>query len=252
MHHAPVISDYRGGGYLIVRIAERAAWMAADVLPEHLFSASACICPRVPGIWAVRWVSMPNEERFGSAEAFGIGRERLAGIVDWVTAGLQSGKLGWPGMFLSLSTARAFAHEWLESTDGLALLGIGMQAQFVATFLREGAPGGAAARAWGQDVASPGTPAVYAAVRKGRSPARGGQALGFELLGYDGMEGFHSWLCNGLDRSVYAQLGIRPNEVGLLNTADEARRALQSISTAGVGKEPGVWLPWLIIRYAIA
>jgi len=45
-------TEYRNGGYLIARMSQRADWMAADLLPERLLSASACICPRVPDAWA--------------------------------------------------------------------------------------------------------------------------------------------------------------------------------------------------------
>lgn len=244
-------SDYRSGGYLIARIAERAAGRSADLLPERLLSASTCICPRVPDSWALRWVNITDDERLGAASAFGIGPDRLPEVLDWVTEAMDSGAFGWPDVFLSLTTARAFVHDCLPSVEGLALLGLGLPADYVATFLREGAPGGPAARVWGHTGANPGTPAVYAAVREGATLASGGAAVGFDLLGYNGLAGFHSWLCNGLEQLVYQELHIHPNEVGLLSTLEEAQQALASISSDGVGKEPGVWLPWLAMRYAV-
>lgn len=244
-------SDYRSGGYVIARRTERAASRSADLLPERLLSASTCICPRVPDSWALRWVNITDDERLSAARAFGIGPDQLPAVIDWVTDAMDSGAFGWPNVFLSLTTARAFVHDCLPSVEGLALLGLGLPAAYVATFLREGAPGGPAARAWGHTGATPGTPAVYAAVREGATLVLGGSVVGFDLLGYDGLAGFHSWLCNGLERLVYQAVHLRPNAVGLLSTLEEAQQALALIASAGVGKEPGVWLPWLVLRYAV-
>jgi hypothetical protein len=53
----------------------------------------------------------------------------------------------------------------------------------VPTLLREGAPG-----------TNAGGPAVYTAVHAGTTLAPGGVPIGFDLLGYDGLVRFHSWL----------------------------------------------------------
>src|SRR5690348_13143570 len=108
-------NDYYSGGYFIVRIVERMAWMSADLLPERLLSASTCICPRVPDSWALRWVNMTDDERRTAASVFGIGPARLPAVIDWVTQAMDSGALGWPNVFLSLTTARAFVHDCLPS-----------------------------------------------------------------------------------------------------------------------------------------
>ena len=90
---------------------------------------------------------------------------------------------------------------------------------------------------------------VYAAIRERARLAPGGATVGCDLLGYDGLGGFHSWLCNSLEQLIYEEVHIRPNEVGLLSTLDEAQRALALISPDE--EEPGVWLPWLVVRYAV-
>jgi hypothetical protein len=179
---------------------------------------------------------------------FGIGPEKLPGLIDWATAALESGILGWPGLFMSVADARAFVHDCLPSVDGLALLGIGLHIDDRDTFLLEGIPEGPVARAWGH-TGSDTVPAVYTRVREGRQLAPDGMSVGFELLGYDGLGGFHSWLCNSLEQLVYSNLQIRPNEAGFLNSFDEAQQALAVVSRNDVGKEPGVWLPWLVQRY---
>jgi hypothetical protein len=51
---------------------------------------------------------------------------------------------------------------------------------------------------------------------------------------------------------VARALGIMPNAAGLLADPEEARRAVAYISGDGVGAEPGLWLPWLLIEHTVA
>ncbi|HEU5171320.1 MAG TPA: hypothetical protein VFU46_12320 [Gemmatimonadales bacterium] len=76
-----------------------------------------------------------------------------------------------------------------------------------------------------------------------------GRRLGFEPLVFYHALGC-SWLCNGLDRLVARDVGIRPNASGLLADADEAHRAVEYISRDDVGAEPGLWLPWLLVEHS--
>lgn len=79
----------------------------------------------------------------------------------------------------------------------------------------------------------------------------GGTVLGFEPLSYHhGIE--CSWLCNSLERSAEAALGIRPDpDSGLLSDVEDAVRVVEHISQDDVGAEPGTWLPWLVVRYPL-
>jgi hypothetical protein len=57
-----------------------------------------------------------------------------------------------------------------------------------------------------------------------------------------------SWLCNGIDRDADDKLGIKTNASGLIERLDEADRVVQYIREDGHA-EPGLWLPWLLVRY---
>ena len=61
-------------------------------------------------------------------------------IVSWSTTGLESGVIGWPGVFFSVEQARAFAGQFLKGQSGIHLLGIGMHAKLVDGFLAEEKP----------------------------------------------------------------------------------------------------------------
>lgn len=74
--------------------------------------------------------------------------------------------------------------------------------------------------------------------------------LGFEPLVADGGLSC-SWICNGLDREADEKLGIPTNSLGLIDNPDDAARVVTYIREGGRG-EPGLWLPWLLVRYDVA
>ncbi len=45
-------------------------------------------------------------------------------------------------------------------------------------------------------------------------------------------------------------LNIAPNVSGFLETYEDAVQCVQHISSPEVGAEPGLWLPWLVVRYS--
>lgn len=92
---------------------------------------------------------------------------------------------------------------------------------------------------------------VFKMIEKRRALEGGGSPRGFEVLSYEyGLE--HSWLCNSLEREAFEQLGITPNELGLLDTFENASRVVDYVNRDDVGAEPGLWLPWMVVEYPIA
>jgi hypothetical protein len=90
---------------MIIRDSERQHWMSADLLPEHLLSASICICPRVPDTWALRWAQTSEEECRNEAQLVGISAEKLDAVSDWATEAFAAGRVGWPFVFLHVADA---------------------------------------------------------------------------------------------------------------------------------------------------
>ncbi|GGN44152.1 hypothetical protein GCM10010109_77040 [Actinoplanes campanulatus] len=84
------------------------------------------------------------------------------------------------------------------------------------------------------------------------APPPAGQALGFEVLGFD--EGwFHTWLCYTLHEEAATRFGVFPNERGLLNTLAEARlvsdMANEGRGTVGGFAEEYTWFPALVTQH---
>ena len=219
------------GGYFLTRTVERAAFMAADLLPDRLLSLSDCICDFAPSHWAIQWVNVTDEERAAEASKFEVSPSRTQDIVDRATEWLDTGRLGWPSVFFSLQDAREFSKRFLDNCTDLELVGISLHEECVDPFLREERP-----------PADQGEPGIYTAVGNRRPLEPGGRAIGWEVLCYD-HGGFHSWLCNGLEVAVAESCKIKPGKSGLIDDANDALAAASYCGRADVGAEPGFWAP---------
>ncbi len=83
-------------------------------------------------------------------------------------------------------------------------------------------------------------------VKERQPPADGGNAVGFEPLGFEATK-FHSWLCHYAPDEVYKRFGIRPNQLGLIETLKDARQVNEYLLQTGA--EPAIWEPWLVLDY---
>ncbi|MBB4752875.1 hypothetical protein [Actinoplanes lobatus] len=97
-------------------------------------------------------------------------------------------------------------------------------------------------RRWTSDEPHP----ILTNLALGASPA--GTDLGFEVLGFEDGQ-FHSWICYGFHRDAARELGVRPNERGLITTLADARRVAE-LANYGDDAEDGfpevTWFPALI------
>jgi hypothetical protein len=142
---------------------------------------------------------------------------------------------GWPCVLYELETARDLHRRFLSSATNLRLLGLALPEDLVPAFLEEAKP-----------IPNEGDIGFYTCLTSDRQIEPGGDPLGWEILGFD--RGFHSWLCNGLEKDVFQALGIRPATNGLIQSAADAKQAAEYCDQEGLG-EPVLWLPWLIVEY---
>ena len=81
-----------------------------------------------------------------------------------------------------------------------------------------------------------------------------GNILGFEILSYEYSNLGCSWLCSGIDKDMFEQFNIRPNQFGLINSYKEAKQVYEWIAEdelQGTRGEPYPYYPWLIVQYPI-
>ena len=81
-------------------------------------------------------------------------------------------------------------------------------------------------------------------LRTGAEMPEDARLWGFEVVGVEGsLASLHSWLCHGYEARIAAELGIRPNTCGLLDSYEEASRVLEWMldRPADEAPEPVYW-----------
>lgn len=231
-----ILTDgYISGGYMILLPAQREEWMDQELLPRTLISASGCICETIPDVWALSTSKESWKERKQIAAPFGVPARKVRRLISWVTTEWGENRLIWPDRFCSADSASEFAGMFIPDPSELVLLGIGLRDGRVEDFL---------SGVCEQDM---GWTEVPGWLREHHRMDANGNALGFEVLGFE-PDVFHSWVCNGLEKSAGRELGIVLNEYGLIPREDEAEK-IAALCDADDGTEPVWWDPWLLVRY---
>ena len=227
--------DYLFGGYLVTQRVARPELMSAELLPARLLTASSCLAPFVPDVWALDWTLVTREERERTAGALGIAPGAVPALIEHTTRAFHEGQLGWPNIVKS-SEALVRLMRLLPTTSAWVAVGLGLHRKHLGEFLEGNAP-----------AENHGAGGVYEMILAESALPPGGAILGYEPLGFEYGGEPHSWLCNGLEKVCSRALGIRPGPSGLLETEDEAERAVAHISRDDVGAEPVRWLPWMLV-----
>jgi len=237
------LSDYLSGGYYIAKYIERPSYFPKDLLPERIFSISKCISSFIPGTWAINWTVDEESERLERARYFGLSAEELKEITQWATDNFEVEFGAWCA-FYSLYSAYNLRDRFLTGQNDLVIFGIGIHKSYFEVFTDAAKP-----PPQQPGYAPEGKTGVYTCVSKGKNIEPGGDVLGFELVNLEhGLIGC-SWLCNGLERVFHDRLGIAPNKEGFIDTFESASECVDLISRGDINAEPGLWLPWLVVRY---
>lgn len=220
----------------------RDSFFSADLVPEVIVSASACLCRQFPGPYAIDWSSVPEDTRAKNLGEFGIDPAHQSAARRWVTDGFDE-FLGWPGTFYSLRPAMEARVTLIPPAVDVRVLGLGLPETELDAFLRYAAPAPAA-----NGYAPQGETGSFVMAQR-RERLAAGRTLGFELLNVEVGQLGHTWLCNKLETHCAHTLGIRPNADGFIGTFEDAQRCCEEISRDEVGAEPGPWLPFALVEY---
>lgn len=229
-------------GYLLLRPVARTSFFAAELVPPLITSASDCLCPRFPGVFAIDWSSTSEDARAEAFAKLGIPPADQPNARAWATLAFDN-DFGWPSVFYAVDAALEARRMFLSHAADARVIGVGVARDSLEGFLENAAPraltGGA-----------PGGESGSFTTGSRRAPlAAGGRKLGFELLNVELGDLHHSWLCSHLENHFSTALGVRPNAEGLIDTLEDAQRCCEELSTGKVGAEPGPWLPFALIEY---
>ncbi len=207
--------------------------MDATLVPERILSLSECVGAVAPAAWAYYWTSSEPGSRAASLEALGLQEAVVGPLASWIDAALGAGQLGFPSTFFSLAKAQEFRARFFANHDDVYVVGLALDR---ALALRS------ALKSVGTAHDGPATMLAQDA-----APEPGGRALGFDVLALD-TGGFHSFLCGGAERRLFARLGARPNARGLFDDPTLARDCAALVEAEGLG-EPGPWSAWEVLAY---
>lgn len=243
------LSQFISAGYYLTRYAEDGFWKS-DLLPSRIVSISKCIGKPL----SVYWGWHPFEQYQKDILDFGIPDTKLDDFRTWCG---QHGDY-YSNTFPTLTTARQFIVEFLpEHTDHL-LLGVGLPAELLDSFLEKDYPYTGYFNPDGTLSERLKTPdefnAIYRAVYQRQPLAPGGTPLGFEVVTYSYNEFGDSWLCSGLEKEMYQLFSIRTNHDGLMDSYADARKVYDWIAEdeqQGHRAEPEPYYPWLLVSYPL-
>lgn len=232
------------GGFLLVKAVPRSEWMSGELLPSNICSASDCISPQFPSSSIAGWTQDTQEARHKYFEDIGIPLAREEEIIKWGTDNYEK-LFGWPGIFYDLESAKAARASFFNDDKTISVLGLGLPVEFVEAFIEEASPPPPQ-----PGFAPQGKSGYLEIIEKNEKLPEGGEFLGFELMVTDyGGQLSHSWICNSLEEHCASALSIKPASNGFLPDLETAKRCNEEISREDVGTEPGLWLPWAIVKY---
>ena len=160
----------------------------------------------------------------------------MAAARAWTDDQDRARRILYPDVGRDHAVVAEFAERFVAD-GGLAVVGVGLAAGEVDRFLADHA----------DHVRQP--DGIVELLGERRPLEDGYLALGYEPVAVD-LGGLGcSWTCNYLQEPVAAATGVVPNEWGLVATAEEAAAVMEFLADPAVGKEPGVWRAWLVVRY---
>ena len=224
------MNEYVSGGYYVVKTIPRPSG-GSGILPDTLLTLSSCFTTVLTDIVQLQWDNFQNVQEAIAEEAsdFGISQTRIPELVGWAKAQHNSNY----NVYSDVGPALELLDEFI--TDRTThVVGIGLHKSLLESFESQLA----------KDV-NKGL-GLAELVNAGRSPTEGGNALGFEPLGFEATK-FHSWLCHSGPDEVYKRFRIRPNQLGLIEKLNDARQANEYLLETGA--EPAIWEPWLLFDY---
>lgn len=218
------LEDYIAGGFYITHYMSRPVWMQPTLIPDEYLSLSGCISDRLPvaSVW--------HEEIPKEAENLGMTTQLWEEFKEWSNANLHK-EFGYPDTFYQLNTARDILQRYFPIPNQLMIMGIGLHKSRVQAFLNDHRDTG--------DYYG-----VYKVLSDMQPMQNGAVVKGFEVLGYaNGIN--HSWLCYSMESHCNHDLGVCPNDTGLLQAHDA------DMVTAYVTENEGGWgwQPWLVVHY---
>jgi len=244
-----LLQDYRSAGYVITQPAYLMPYnqelyggtnIPADLIPDQILSVGFCGSEFAPLFSGTKF----NELMYAS---FGIPEQLIPQIDAWSNARLnQEVGLGYPNIFFTLTSAREYVNNFVQTNALSLILGIGVHRNDLPIQLvGPEDPSNPAKKYYETD----GYGFSMALARN--EPLAEGEQLGFDVIGLEfGI--FHSWQCYGaLVVQGFEAFDFRPNAFGLIGDKHSADLIAGYANTNWELFGGVTWLPALVTRYTV-
>jgi hypothetical protein len=228
------LSDYYSGGYFLVK-ADKPDWeqLHDSLLPNKFVSLSRCMCPHLEVYWG--WT--PGDQE--AALNFGIPQDKLSQFIEWCSTEYKS-HMDYTSIFYSVKNAQQFIKRFLLNTEDLYIVGAGLHKELEASRWREP----------NQEKIE----GIDKLIEQHLPLETGGTLLGYDVVSYSYHDLSCSWLCNLNIRTMHEMFDVRPNNYGLFETYEDARKVDQWIfedDMKGTRAEPEPYDVWMLMSYPL-
>ena len=219
-------------GYYITKPASKPEYISLKC--SHILTVSDCICSLHPNLKATFWQNKEyEEERRDYQKLLGISDVEFNNLKVEVSGIFADYHLDVGSRFTMLSEALHFREKYLRSLN-LKVISIALEDEFkdiLRDFIIE-------------DRCMNNIEADLILVNQ----EAGGELIGYDILGWD-TSGFHSYLCNGLDKDILEKYDLSVNNVGLIqNDYEDVKIFAEHIKDKG---EPVDWLPFSVYEHTV-
>jgi len=181
------------------------------------------------------WVNRLGESRIKRLNALHKNEEEYKAFQARVDKLYEEKLMEFPNVLVTPEVARELYAQYLQDIPDIKLLSIAIPDNYVTKEIE------------GEFIKLAG---AYSMVKKNKELEPDAIFRGFDILVHD-YSSFDSFLCTGLHKVYYHQLGIRFNQNGLIDNYQEALRAAKYTMDNRLG-EPWHHCPWLISEYPLS
>jgi hypothetical protein len=233
--------DFIVGGYYMIQSGQLQKWMNAGLLPDMLWSASRCICEKVPDAWILPWNTNPDpsKDREKLKNALGLSNSEFIELQEQFNKLLREESFGYPNVYMSYQLMQKYYFQYFYKLPNIKMISIALPEGEVQNFIDEFKPQG--------NIAENG---VRKLLRRNQPLEEYANPIGFEVLGYDYAD-FHSMICGSMEQEILQNYGIRFNRYGLLDSFEYACEIIRDVREGKLLTEEGYWAPWLVSEYSV-
>ncbi len=191
---------------------------------NQIISASNCISIHHPDLDEFFWLGKEDKaEKY--RKKFRLSDCSFLQLKEDVSLLLHEMKMGPDGRFRHLEDAKEMYQKYFFVNEGIHIISILVEVSYAGVLQKEMGD--------------------FVWLHKQESVK--GNLLGFEIIGWD-ISGFHSYLCNGLEKLLNEDYLLKVNHQGLIqNPYEEVANFVKRIEGMG---EPVEWIPVVVYDYA--